>query len=120
VALGDSLNHTLYLPLYSIEAIASFSKLSKEDKAQAFGAFLTNFSPSTKTKLLIPDLKDLKNIEMDSVGKGIEKVELPKVQVSDKARDNSSKGDFTTNPRAGEISKMSDGGHGQENIDFLS
>ena len=39
--------------------------------------------------------------------------------LSDEAVRHSSQGDFTYNPKTGEISKMRAGGHGQENIDIL-
>ncbi|WP_246028073.1 EndoU domain-containing protein, partial [Paenibacillus xylaniclasticus] len=48
---------------------------------------------------------------------GTGKVNL--LKVSDKALDHANIGDFTRNPKTGEISKMSGGGHGQDNIDFL-
>ncbi|WP_310499135.1 polymorphic toxin-type HINT domain-containing protein [Paenibacillus qinlingensis] len=35
------------------------------------------------------------------------------------ALNHSTKGDFTYDPKTGEVSRMSGGGHGQENIDFL-
>uniref|UniRef100_UPI002AFEB5F9 EndoU domain-containing protein n=1 Tax=Paenibacillus campi TaxID=3106031 RepID=UPI002AFEB5F9 len=40
-------------------------------------------------------------------------------KVSDDALHHANIGDFTRNPRTGEISKMSGGGHGQDNINFL-
>jgi len=41
------------------------------------------------------------------------------LKVSNESLDHANTGDFTRNPRTGEISKMSGGGHGQDNIDFL-
>ncbi|MCR6097760.1 EndoU domain-containing protein [Salipaludibacillus agaradhaerens] len=41
------------------------------------------------------------------------------VRLSDKSLDHANVGDFTINPKTGKISKMSGGGHGQDNIDFL-
>ncbi len=55
-----------------------------------------------------------------SGGKGHEGT--PKVnplKVSNEALDHANLGDFTRNPKTGEISKMSGGGHGQDNIAFL-
>ena len=57
--------------------------------------------------------------KLNGFGKGMGKV-IPKVHVvSEKTLDHANIGDFTRNPRTGEISKMSGGGHGQDNIDFL-
>ncbi|MBA4531310.1 RHS repeat-associated core domain-containing protein [Brevibacillus halotolerans] len=39
--------------------------------------------------------------------------------ISEEALDHANIGDFTKNPRTGAIQKMSGGGHGQDNIDFL-
>ncbi|MFC8684461.1 hypothetical protein [Brevibacillus porteri] len=39
--------------------------------------------------------------------------------ISEEALDHDNIGDFTKNPRTGAIQKMSGGGHGQDNIDFL-
>lgn len=39
--------------------------------------------------------------------------------VGDAALKHSSQGDFTYNPKTGDISKMKSGGHGQANIDFM-
>lgn len=47
---------------------------------------------------------------------------MPKVnplKVNNEALDHANLGDFTRNPKTGEISKMSGGGHGQDNIAFL-
>ncbi|MDQ0231486.1 EndoU domain-containing protein [Metabacillus malikii] len=41
------------------------------------------------------------------------------VTLSEKSLDHANVGDFTINPKTGKISKMSGGGHGQDNIDFL-
>jgi len=40
-------------------------------------------------------------------------------KVSNESLDHANIGDFTKNPKTGEISKMSGGGHGQDNINFL-
>jgi RHS repeat-associated protein len=37
------------------QAVEDFSQLSKQEQARAFGAFLTNFSPTTRSKLFLPD-----------------------------------------------------------------
>jgi len=41
------------------------------------------------------------------------------LKVNNEALDHANLGDFTRNPKTGEISKMSGGGHGQDNIAFL-
>ncbi|WP_318527593.1 EndoU domain-containing protein [Shouchella tritolerans] len=52
---------------------------------------------------------------METGGKGTVKA----VTLSEKSLDHANIGDFTINPKTGKISKMSGGGHGQDNIDFL-
>ncbi len=42
-----------------------------------------------------------------------------KTTFSEKSLNHANEGDFTRNPKTGEISKMSGGGHGQDNIEFL-
>ena len=56
-----------------------------------------------------------KQLNASGGNKGISNFET----VSADALNHSNTGDFTYNPKTGEISKMKGGGHGQANIDFL-
>lgn len=100
--------------------------LKMEQFTKLFGEY---WEAQTRMGIVPPGFGDLfnrQNKKLDVDTKPVDDVKgiegTPKVnplKVSNEALDHANIGDFTRNPKTGEISKMSGGGHGQDNIAFL-
>ncbi|MFL0405214.1 EndoU domain-containing protein [Bacillus nitratireducens] len=113
----------------------------KSSRTEAAGMLVLSVLPTKKLENIAKELKGgnklLKGVELtekeekvlkeagllDKVGK-VENVEKAskvkiKVDIPNKSIEHANLGDFTKNPKTGELSMMKGGGHGQDNISFL-
>ncbi|MDU8672387.1 EndoU domain-containing protein [Paenibacillus polymyxa] len=95
----------------------SASKAAREENSQIQKKVIYNVTKSTNARKA-SNIKEYLKKEKEIVTSQDNTPPRTHI-VSEKSLDHANMGDFTRNPKTGEISKMSGGGHGQDNIDFL-